>query len=357
MCQNAGGAKLLSLEEAQDKYKQVGPTDLPKYHTVIDIPDIKKKKNKEKDKTKNNSSNLNNSSNTISTPSSTPLSTSIASGNNSNIPINLQIQQQFESLQSSNQTTPIPIIPSASTTASSNTNTNNGSSSPAFKSLFRNLRVGSVKYQQSPSITTSGSAAALAGLSSNTPNNLTQLNNNLNQQTPINSLDNDNLKQTNLSTATPFLQSISSSNSTSLVRTSSTSTFKPPPVASATIGITSPNNSDIKSDYSNCISQLQSNAALALMSSSQHGNSNITSFTGCLSPSSNSNNNQIPTSTGSVLLRTNKLNQSQHSIHSNILNQSNNANTNSNTASNNCVQLTTFSPSANVEMRKSMFFF
>jgi hypothetical protein len=34
-----GGTKLLSLEEAQDKYKQVGPSDLPKYHTVIDIPE------------------------------------------------------------------------------------------------------------------------------------------------------------------------------------------------------------------------------------------------------------------------------------------------------------------------------
>jgi hypothetical protein len=33
------GAKLLSLEEAQDKYKQVGPAEIPKYHTVIEIPE------------------------------------------------------------------------------------------------------------------------------------------------------------------------------------------------------------------------------------------------------------------------------------------------------------------------------
>jgi hypothetical protein len=351
VCQNAGGAKLLSLEEAQDKYKQVGPMDLPKYHTVIDIPDIKKKKNKDKEKTKNNVTNSNNLSNTVNTPSLNPINSNASN----NMPINLQIQQQFETLQSSNQITPsmpLPIISSTSTANSANNtnnNTNNGSSSPAFKSLFRNLRVGSVKYQQSPSVATSGSAAALAGLSSNTPNNLAQPNNNLNQQTPLNSLDNESLKQTNLSTATPFLPSMSSSNSTSLIRTSSTSTFKPPPVASSTIGITSSSNSDIKSDFNNCISQLQSNAALALMSSSQHNNSNITSFTGCLSPNTNNgNNNQIPSSTGSVLLRTNKLNQSQHSIHSNILNQNNN--------NNNTVQLTTFSPSANVEMRKGMFF-
>ena len=40
VCQNmSGGSKLLSLEEAQDKYRQVGPTDIPKYHTVIEIPE------------------------------------------------------------------------------------------------------------------------------------------------------------------------------------------------------------------------------------------------------------------------------------------------------------------------------
>ena len=39
ICYNNGPAKLLSLEEAQDKYKQVGPSELPKYHTVIEIPE------------------------------------------------------------------------------------------------------------------------------------------------------------------------------------------------------------------------------------------------------------------------------------------------------------------------------
>ena len=39
ICYNTGGTKLLSLEEAQDKYKQVGPAEIPKYHTVIEIPE------------------------------------------------------------------------------------------------------------------------------------------------------------------------------------------------------------------------------------------------------------------------------------------------------------------------------
>lgn len=32
-----GGNRLISLAEAQDKYKQVGPAELPKYHTVIEL--------------------------------------------------------------------------------------------------------------------------------------------------------------------------------------------------------------------------------------------------------------------------------------------------------------------------------
>lgn len=43
ICYNSAGSKLLTLEEAQDKYKQVGPSEMPKYHTVIEIPDLKKK--------------------------------------------------------------------------------------------------------------------------------------------------------------------------------------------------------------------------------------------------------------------------------------------------------------------------
>jgi hypothetical protein len=39
ICYNTGATKLLSLEEAQDKYKQVGPAEIPKYHTVIEIPE------------------------------------------------------------------------------------------------------------------------------------------------------------------------------------------------------------------------------------------------------------------------------------------------------------------------------
>jgi hypothetical protein len=36
VCQTTS-TKLLSLEEARDKYKQVGPAEIPKYHTVINI--------------------------------------------------------------------------------------------------------------------------------------------------------------------------------------------------------------------------------------------------------------------------------------------------------------------------------
>lgn len=39
VCYNNTSNKLLTLEEAQDKYKQVGPSELPKYHTVIEIPE------------------------------------------------------------------------------------------------------------------------------------------------------------------------------------------------------------------------------------------------------------------------------------------------------------------------------
>ena len=274
-----GGAKLLSLEEAQDKYKQVGPAELPKYHTVIEIPELsKKKKSKEKEKDKKSSSLAS---------SATP-------------PANIQIQQQFESLQqqssqlttsasshsiSSASTAPINI---PSNTASSNpTNTtNSGSSSPAFKSLLRNLRVGSIKHQTPPMLDSISSPAS---------------------------------KNLNL---TPQLDSNSStflSNSTVLMRTASTSTFKP---SSSTLGVTSPPNnanSEAKIDYSSCISQLQSVASQAINHSSTA--MNLSSFTGTLSPpASQSQFSANPSSqTAPILLRSNKLNQSQHSIHSNIV--------------------------------------
>ncbi len=112
---------------------------------------MKKKKNKDK-----KASNVNTSLTT--TPNTPTQSTSGASS----VPINVQIQQQFEALQpasgantapSTNQNTQPQIstpqivhLPSQAALSNSN---NNGNSSPAFKSLFRNLRVGSLKYQSS----------------------------------------------------------------------------------------------------------------------------------------------------------------------------------------------------------------
>jgi hypothetical protein len=104
-----------------------------------------------------------------------------------------------------------------------------------------------------------------------------------------------------------------------LMRTASTSTFKP---SSSTLGVTSPPNnanSEAKIDYSSCISQLQSVASQAINHSSTA--MNLSSFTGTLSPpASQSQFSANPSSqTAPILLRSNKLNQSQHSIHSNIV--------------------------------------
>lgn len=251
---------------------------------MIEIPELsKKKKSKEKEKDKK---------------SSNPASS------NSTPPTNIQIQQQFETLQqqssqlttsasshsiSSSSTAPINIPNNTTSTNTTNT-TNPGSSSPAFKSLLRNLRVGSIKHQTPPTLDSISSPAS---------------------------------KNLNL---TPQLDSNSStflSNSTVLMRTASTSTFKP---TSSTLGVTSPPNnpnSEAKIDYSSCISQLQSVASQAINHSSTA--MNLSSFTGTLSPPASQSQfsggaNANPTSqTAPILLRSNKLNQSQHSIHSNIV--------------------------------------
>lgn len=253
ICYNTAGAKLLSLEEAQDKYKQVGPSDLPKYHTVIEIPKLGKKKKNKSDKSK--AANL----------------------MNGNIPpANVQIQQQFDALQQQQQqqqTTQSINIPTSSSShsvvsASPNTISAAGSSSPAFKSLIRTLRMGSMKQ--------------------------TSANTNQQQQPE---------KSSKLDILTMPISVDEKPVTPSLSRTASTSTFKP--LTSSTIGITTPSNESAKLEFNNCINQLQSASSHMLNPIMP---TSVSSFTGTLSP---------PTSTmAPVLLRNSKLNQSQHSIHS-----------------------------------------
>jgi hypothetical protein len=261
ICYNTAGAKLLTLEEAQDKYKQVGPSDLPKYHTVIEIPKLgKKKKNKPDNKGK----------------ASNPL--------NGNIPpANVQIQQQFDALQQQQHqqqqqqqqaTQSINIPTSASShsvvSASPNTISAAGSSSPAFKSLIRTLRMGSMK----------------------------QTSSNTNQQQ-----QQQQEKSSKLDILTMPISMDDKPVTPSLSRTASTSTFKP--LTSSTIGITTPSNESAKLEFNNCINQLQSASSHMLNPIMP---TSVSSFTGTLSP---------PTATiAPVLLRNSKLNQSQHSIHS-----------------------------------------
>lgn len=128
--------------------------------------------------------------------------------------------------------------------------------SPALKSLFRTLRVGSLKHQ---------------------PNS------------PIN--------QPTLQEQTDILNKKPAINTSSIVRTASTSTFKP---ANANLS-----SSESRPDYPSCINQLQSTAQLAVQS-------NINSFTGTLSSPANQSNNGI-------VMRNSKLNASQNSIKSNII--------------------------------------
>jgi len=297
---------------------------------------LKKKKGKDKDKKSASANNPNNNNNT-------PVSfTNI----NSNLPTNIQIQQQFENLQqhqsnnnsnnlnqltnsfssnsimtTSTSTTPINIPPSnnqatnQTATSSSSTGPPPGSSSPAFKSLFRNLRVGSFKQQTSPCLQESGS--------------ITSRQRNL---TPTDTIDETevlaNKQAPNNIIGSPLISNPIQINSLSRTASStSTTTFKPTTMSSS-LGVTSPNN-DIKNDYSNCISQLQSAAAQA-MGHMNHSNNtpatSFSSFSGTLSPPSNSTVNasanlNMP---APILLRGNKLNQSQNSIHSNLLAQNSN---------------------------------
>ncbi|RNA32078.1 hypothetical protein BpHYR1_035365 [Brachionus plicatilis] len=172
------------------------------------------------------------------------------------IPTNVHIQQQFDQLsaqipssQSSHSITssPIPIHKNAECHASPG--------SPALKSLFRTLRVGSLKHQPG---------------------------------SPVN--------QPTLQEQTDILNQKSAINTSSIVRTASTSTFKPASVSSPC---------DTKPDYPNCINQLQSTAQMAVQS-------NLSSFTGTLSSPANQSSNAI-------VMRNNRLNMSQNSIKSNIV--------------------------------------
>jgi len=207
-------------------------------------------------------------------------------------PTNLQIQQQFETLQnqqnqltssasfhcvSTSTTTPTKQIQSGNST--NNHASSNGNSSPAFKSIFKNLR-GSLKQQST--------------------NSSSQNSININSETEFKNL---------LTPPTnPNLNSLT--NSSSLIRTNSGNTFKTTPLTTSVYSINSP-NTERKLDYSSCISQLQSAAALA-KSSIQNSSS-----PGVNSPSTPSNNQSIENpSLMPVLFRNNKLNQSIKSNHS-----------------------------------------
>lgn len=210
-------------------------------------------------------------------PKEQPKNNKSSPATQNNVPANIQIQQQFESLQKQQQqsyecsTTPITtsasiLIPPSSThtgeNSSSHTPTGSmytssispptNSGSPAFKSLFRNLRVGSLKHP-SPSSQANSSSPSIA---------------------PPPSIPN----------AQQLIEELKQHNSQSaLTRTSST--FKPPSnLISA--------GDQMKADYSNCITQLQSAAAQAVTSS--------------LSTSE--------TTAPSILVRTSRLNHSQTSI-------------------------------------------
>ena len=178
-------------------------------------------------------------------------------------PANLQIQQQFETLKQQQQqhsqltssasfncvsgittTTTTPTKQTQPSTNSANQTNNNQAtnSSPAFKSIFKNLR-GSLKHQSQ--------------------NNINENNDSKN----VNNL-NPPLQPNNLITNLPSLNNSVSANSSSLIRTNSGNTFKnvqaPPLLLTTSVySINSPNMDRKCSDYSNCISQLQSAAALA----------------------------------------------------------------------------------------------
>lgn len=177
------------------------------------------------------------------------------------------------------------------------TSNNSGSSSPAFKSILRSLRVGSIKHQPS-------NVSTASTLTTSTINPASQILNDSNESSK------------------PII------NTSGIVRTASTSTFKPP--ASSTLGITSAqtnqsaniSSQELKHEYSNCLSQLQSAAAQAI--NSTHHVNNIALYTGTLSTPNacqTNNLNSQQNTNPSIFLKNNKLNQSQTSIHSNIVQQ------------------------------------
>lgn len=226
-------------------------------------------------------------------------------------PANIHIQQQFDALQQQQQQLSISSSSNMNTTSTTppfptNTNTtsnnNTGSSSPAFISLFRNLR-GSIKHPN-PNINNNNSInqtsnEPVANISSTSSFRQSHLN-----QTPIQQQQIYENDMTSVANTTPV--SIASK----LNRTNSNSTFK----------ATSP-TSEIKMEYSNCISQLQSAAAQAINSSLHQQNSFLAGSN--LSPSelgshftesSSSSSSTAPLAP--VLFRNNKLNQSLNSNHS-----------------------------------------
>jgi hypothetical protein len=179
----------------------------------------------------------------------------------------------------------------ASSTAGTN---NNGSSSPAFISLFRNIR-GSIKHGLSNSSEVNSINSSFRQSTLNQTPNQTQI------------YENEKV-DTNQTTPISIVPKIS--------RTNSNSTFK----------ATSPSN-EIKHDYSNCISQLQSAAAQAInhqQNSSHMAGSNLSPSEVVGSHFSHLTDSISNSAPAPVLFRNSKFNQSINSNHSNTNNNNGN---------------------------------
>jgi hypothetical protein len=152
------GAKLLSLEEAQarDKqYKQVGPLEVPKFHTVIELntsSSNNKKKDKDKGKTKrkNSSSTKTKKNNEIKQSSSITQMTQSKISSSDNMTSSLISTKSVNAPQlpilthqqhnSQSQILPPPVIPTPGPQIQQQLT--------SAKSFMRNMRGGSTKSSQ-----------------------------------------------------------------------------------------------------------------------------------------------------------------------------------------------------------------
>jgi hypothetical protein len=184
----------------------------------------------------------------------------------------------FSSVSSATATPLVTALNQACQSNSANPNTTNGNSSPALKSLIRNLR-GSLKYPQGTNIDISSTSRQ------STTQQIYENNDKLIETTPTSTF----------------------SSAPKLNRANSNSTFK-----------SSQPINEIKNDYSNCISQLQSAAAQAISSTLHQQNSYMNGNN--LSPSEMgthfADSNMIHSAPAPVLFRNNKFNQSLNSNHS-----------------------------------------